>query len=454
MENLEVNYMLKLTEQQTKLAEQLLKSIINREPVVEYNELATRIRPPIFWRQVGHEIGEISKLCYKLRLPLLSAKVISRGKGTAGEGFFDLMKELGIDTEGKSEKELFSQELKKIRECSEWYKLAEYLGLDLIFPNTEMSALPEKDHNVINEKNYMISFYKEELKNVNTEYFILDTHKSSVYEDIDFKYYYWEVTRYNQLKEGTLFIYRRPQSSSEIKNQFYFFGTGKIEKIEQINTSLVRGTISKPILFDDPILQEDLQEFEFTYKKRGNSWEHFFNQYGMNKINKTDFINLISSDGHQETIEEIEEKITLFQNQQMQNYRVEDQKSNIKVRGAAQSTFARKVKLIYGYECAITGIHTKDFLTASHIIPWAKDKENRINPANGICLSVLVDRAFDKGYITLSDKYEIILSKKLKEDVLLFKLLKGYEGQKIKYNRSCSPDLIFIKWHRDNIFKK
>lgn len=63
-----------LTEVQIKLAEQLLLSVINRENVVEYNELASRIDPPIFWRQVGCEIGEVSKLCQELRLPLLSAK--------------------------------------------------------------------------------------------------------------------------------------------------------------------------------------------------------------------------------------------------------------------------------------------------------------------------------------------------------------------------------------------
>ena len=38
---------------------------------------------------------------------------------------------LGSETKGKTERELLSQELKKIRECKEWYKLADYLNLDL-----------------------------------------------------------------------------------------------------------------------------------------------------------------------------------------------------------------------------------------------------------------------------------------------------------------------------------
>lgn len=135
---------MKLTDVQIKLAEQLLLTVINRESIVEYNELANRISPPIFHRQVGREIGEVSKLCNELGLPLLSAKVISKGSGKAGVGFYNLMSELGIDTKGKSEKELFSQELKSIRECKEWYRLADYLNLDLDLPR------PDKNNDDVN----------------------------------------------------------------------------------------------------------------------------------------------------------------------------------------------------------------------------------------------------------------------------------------------------------------
>ncbi len=140
---------MKLTDVQIKLAEQLLLTVINRESIVEYNELAIRINPPIFHRQVGREIGEVSKLCKQLGLPLLSAKVVSKGSGKAGVGFYNLMLELGIDTEGKSEKELFSQELKRIRECKEWYKLADYLGLELDLPRPTLNV---DDDNSIGSK--------------------------------------------------------------------------------------------------------------------------------------------------------------------------------------------------------------------------------------------------------------------------------------------------------------
>ena len=134
--------MTQLNEVQRKLAEQLLLSVKNKEMNVEYNELAQRISPPIHWRQVGKNIGEISKLCHELGLPLLSAKVVNKNSQRAGEGFYPLYEFLGIPTEGKTEKELFRQERDAIRNCKEWYKLEDYLGLHIGFERPEGMAAP------------------------------------------------------------------------------------------------------------------------------------------------------------------------------------------------------------------------------------------------------------------------------------------------------------------------
>ena len=83
-------------------------------------------------------------------------------------------------------------------------------------------------------------------------------------------------------------------------------------------------------------------------------------------------------------------------------YRVEDQEGSNRVRGSAQRVFAKAVKDNYGWECAVTGIRTPAFLIASHIVPWSADKEIRIDPTNGICLSTFVDRAFDAGFLEIS----------------------------------------------------
>lgn len=85
------------------------------------------------------------------------------------------------------------------------------------------------------------------------------------------------------------------------------------------------------------------------------------------------------------------------------DFSVEDQYRTSKTRGSAQAAFARAVKGNYGYRCAVTGITTPEFLVASHIVPWADDPSIRLDPRNGICLSTLVDRAFDTGYLTIDE---------------------------------------------------
>lgn len=54
-----------------------------------------------------------------------------------------------------------------------------------------------------------LEFFKEELNSESTSFFILDTAGPATRGDIDFKEYLWETNRFNKVKEGDLFIYRR-----------------------------------------------------------------------------------------------------------------------------------------------------------------------------------------------------------------------------------------------------
>ncbi len=82
-----------------------------------------------------------------------------------------------------------------------------------------------------------------------------------------------------------------------------------------------------------------------------------------------------------------------------------------------QNFFRQIVLANYDGKCALTGIDIKELLIASHIIPWADDEKERLNPENGICLSALYDKAFDKGLITFDDNETVVFSKMLKENI-------------------------------------
>ncbi|NOU99520.1 hypothetical protein GC097_05710 [Paenibacillus sp. LMG 31457] len=140
----------------------------------------------------------------------------------------------------------------------------------------------------------------------------------------------------------------------------------------------------------------------------------------------------------------------MLQRQQMMDFFVDDY-VGIQKRRVGHKVFADKVKFNYGYRCAITGISSKDFLVASHIIPWAQRKDTRLDPSNGICLSVLLDKAFDKGYITISVDYKVVISNFCETTIKI--ILEQYENKMIYYPKDCAPNKDFLKWHNSFVFK-
>lgn len=121
-----------------------------------------------------------------------------------------------------------------------------------------------------------------------------------------------------------------------------------------------------------------------------------------------------------------------------------------------QNVFRQIVIANYNSKCAVTGIDIPDLLVASHIVPWSKNEKERLNPENGICLSSLYDKAYDKGYISITEKYEIILSKELKrksKEEYHTKFFASLSGSKIILPQKYYPNKIFLQYHLDKIFK-
>jgi predicted restriction endonuclease len=141
----------------------------------------------------------------------------------------------------------------------------------------------------------------------------------------------------------------------------------------------------------------------------------------------------LKDDASAETSESDPDEVVAFQKQiEIRSYSVADSSATTKTRGSAQRAFANVVKSNYEYRCAITGIETNDFLVAAHIVPWSEDQSIRLDPSNGICLSLLMDRAFEKGYLLIEDDRSIRINwLKVGSDAVLRRHLEPYDGQKL-----------------------
>lgn len=150
---------------------------------------------------------------------------------------------------------------------------------------------------------------------------------------------------------------------------------------------------------------------------------------------------------HIDSIDDIEFVNEILENQVARHYFVEDHIGERRTR-IGQQVFSHTVKQHYGWTCAITGVTTKEFLIGSHIVAWADDKTIRLDPSNGICLSVLVDKAFDTGFISIADDYRILLSSKVEWDAELYNLLKPYQNRRINLPDVQAPNKSYLKRHR------
>lgn len=117
-------------------------------------------------------------------------------------------------------------------------------------------------------------------------------------------------------------------------------------------------------------------------------------------------------------------------------------------RRVGHSKFSKVVKENYNYSCAVCGITETEFLIAGHISPWAEDAHNRLNPQNGICLCSLHDKAFEYGYISLTDDLKLIVNSKLSHNSHLYDNLIQYENKHIRIPKADKPNEVFLQMHR------
>lgn len=118
--------------------------------------------------------------------------------------------------------------------------------------------------------------------------------------------------------------------------------------------------------------------------------------------------------------------------------------------------FKREIPKIYNYTCAISGLRIDamnniQMVDACHIIPFATSHDDTIG--NGICLSPNLHRAFDRGLITVTDKFSVRVSPRIIEAETPF-MLKQFDGTRIILPEKSAfrPSVTNFMWHNKEVF--
>ena len=159
----------------------------------------------------------------------------------------------------------------------------------------------------------------------------------------------------------------------------------------------------------------------------------------------TEFVNASAQDGLQ-----ISENLL----KKFQINHSSTEKERIVKHRIGQDLFRTVLLNIYDSKCCLTGLDVPDVLRASHIIPWAENEKNRLNPENGLCLSATYDAAFDKHLITFDENYRLVLSPVIKEEYTS-DAFKNYflklEGKAITLPSKYKPSQQFLESHRSKL---
>lgn len=114
--------------------------------------------------------------------------------------------------------------------------------------------------------------------------------------------------------------------------------------------------------------------------------------------------------------------------------------------------FKREIPKIYNNTCAITGLRIDaitnvSMVDACHIVPFSEGYDDTLT--NGIALCPNLHRAFDRGLISISDNYEVILNKNFVESKSVYNLFQ-FEGKQILLPNQLEyyPTLDNIAQHR------
>ena len=105
----------------------------------------------------------------------------------------------------------------------------------------------------------------------------------------------------------------------------------------------------------------------------------------------------------------------------------------------------------YRTQCCVSGLNVPDVLRASHIVGWAEDEANRLNPANGLCLSATYDAAFDRHLISFDEDCRLIFSPVLAEfygNQAFQTQFKEFKHRAIIMPKRFRPDQAFLEKHR------
>lgn len=119
-----------------------------------------------------------------------------------------------------------------------------------------------------------------------------------------------------------------------------------------------------------------------------------------------------------------------------------------------QGGFRVVVTDAYARRCAITGESTLPVLEAAHILPFAENGPHETS--NGLLLRSDFHKLFDMGLVTVTPKFQIEVSSRIKEEWFNGKAYYSLHGKtlsSVPNQVTDRPSAALLQWHNENRFR-
>lgn len=133
------------------------------------------------------------------------------------------------------------------------------------------------------------------------------------------------------------------------------------------------------------------------------------------------------------------------------NGMTETTKKSVILARIGQGLFKKNV-MKYEKRCRLTGVDEIRHLRASHCKPWREStNDERLDGNNGLLLTPNADHLFDRGFLSFSNKGDLLISPTAKTDSLI---RMGIPATPINVGRFTPGQEKYLEYHRDCIFLK
>ena len=280
----------------------------------------------------------------------------------------------------------------------------------------------------------------------------------SGYKDRREMHYHFPRTYLNQVEaaKGDSIIYYEPRRSEAGVGLQSYFATARVVGIDQDPTQSDHfyARIVDYLDFDKPVgFNEEGKYYESSLQKGDGSTNKGAFGRAVRLVSEVEF-DLILRAGFSA---ELSADVAAVDASGLAEPQVEFQRPIVEMtvsRPFRDRAFMTAVRYAYGNKCAVTGLMLingggRPEVQAAHIQPVASSGPDAIR--NGIALSGTFHWLFDRGLISVSDNYQILVADKVPEQARRMLNPDGKILVPQSDGHCLSPH--FLKFHRDNVFK-